>query len=83
VSAHAYPTGRYPLGDEHKRSTVIGEAADTLWNKYKRPPTVAELSRYLGWAPLAVAEAVGGHGWLFLDGDVSSPETAIVESEGE
>jgi hypothetical protein len=45
--------------------------------------TVAEASAALKWHPLAVAEAVGGHYWMFLAGDLSKPETARIEYDLE
>ncbi|MFC7557690.1 hypothetical protein ACFQU7_43875 [Pseudoroseomonas wenyumeiae] len=50
---------------------------------HSSPPTVAVIARELGWPILAVAEAVGAHYWMFLTGDLSSPETAKIEADGE
>ena len=47
------------------------------------PPTVAATAKALGLPPLHVAELAGAHYWMFLSGDLSSAETAIVDSDGE
>ena len=47
------------------------------------PPTLTQAAAAMGASVLAVAEAVGGHYWLFLDGDLSGADTCTVEAEGE
>jgi hypothetical protein len=74
----ADPKMAYPE-DAEERASAPEEAV------YAHPssPTVAVVASKLGWPVLAVAEAVGVHYWMFLTGDLSSPETARIESDGE
>jgi hypothetical protein len=54
------------------------------WVRAQHPaPTVAVAAKALGLSPLHIAELAGAHYWIFLTGDLSSPETAIVDHDGE
>ena len=67
-----------PAEDAEKRNRALEAAV------YRGlMPTVAEIAACLGWPPLAVAEAVGQHYWMFLAGDLSSAETARIDVDGE
>jgi hypothetical protein len=68
----------YPQDAEERASALEAAVAG-----HSAPPTVAAIASDLGWPVLAVAEAVGAHYWMFLTGDLSSPETARIEAEGD
>jgi hypothetical protein len=67
----------YPEDAEERAS-----ALKTAVHAHPSPPSVAAIAAELGWPVLAVAEAVGAHYWLFLAGDLSGPETARIEVDG-
>jgi hypothetical protein len=68
----------YPEDSEERASALEGAVY-----AHTSPPTVFAIAGELGWPVLAVAEAVGAHYWMFVAGDLSSPETARIETDGD
>jgi hypothetical protein len=88
LAAELYPMATDQVGggqeanypeDAEERAAALEAAVSA----HPSPPSVAVIAEQLGWPVLAVAEAVGAHYWLFLAGDLSSPENARIEADGD
>lgn len=69
--------------DEPLTDDLIQRLQDWVYPRLSAKPTVAQAAAALHVPALRVAEAVGDHYWMFLTGDLSSPDTARIDADGE